>query len=104
MAASTSRRWMILAAGLTLTLPAHAFDFGKMLKDVISQPASQSSTSGVDALSNADINAGLKEALTRGADAAPRSSHAIRALGTGRIGRAVGGVGLEDATATHGRA
>ncbi len=70
MAASTSRRWMILAAGLTLTLPAHAFDFGKILKDVISQPASQSSTSGVDALSNADINAGLKEALTRGADAA----------------------------------
>ncbi len=70
MAASTSRRWMILTVGLTLALPVHAFDFGKMLKDVISQPASQPSASGVDALSNADINAGLKEALTRGADAA----------------------------------
>lgn len=70
MATSTSARWMIFAAGLTLALPAHAFDFGEILKGVISKPASQPSASGVDALSNADINAGLKEALTRGADAA----------------------------------
>lgn len=70
MTASTSNRWMILVAGLTLALPVHAFDFGKMLKDAISKPASEPSTSNVDALSNADINAGLKEALTRGADAA----------------------------------
>ena len=70
MAASISKRWMILAAGLTLVQPAHAFDWNEMLKGVISKPASQPSASGVDALSNADINAGLKEALTRGADAA----------------------------------
>lgn len=72
MAASTSTRWMIFAAGLALALPAHAFDLGKMLKDAISKPAGQPSSpsSSVDALSNADINAGLKEALTRGADAA----------------------------------
>lgn len=63
---------MLFAAGLALALPAHAFDLGKMLKDAISKPAGQPSSpsSSVDALSNADINAGLKEALTRGADAA----------------------------------
>ncbi|MDZ7593640.1 MAG: DUF4197 domain-containing protein, partial [Thiobacillus sp.] len=64
------KRWMILAAGLTLTLPAHAFDWNEMLKGVLGKPASQPTASGVDALSTADINAGLKEALTRGADAA----------------------------------
>ncbi|MDP1646336.1 MAG: DUF4197 domain-containing protein [Thiobacillus sp.] len=41
-----------------------------MLKGVLGKPATQSATSGVDALSSADINAGLKEALTRGAEAA----------------------------------
>jgi hypothetical protein len=64
------KRWMILAAGLTLALPAHAIDWNEMLKGVLGKPASQPTSSGVDALSTADINAGLKEALTRGADAA----------------------------------
>ena len=41
-----------------------------MLKGVLGKPASQPTASGVDALSSTDINAGLKEALTRGADAA----------------------------------
>jgi hypothetical protein len=62
------KRWMILAAGLTLPLSAHAFDWNEILKGVISQPAA--SNSAVDALSTTDVNAGLKEALTRGADAA----------------------------------
>ena len=65
-----SKRWMILAAGLTLALPAHAFDWGSLLKDVVSKPTDQPAATGVDALSPTDINAGLKEALTRGADAA----------------------------------
>ena len=71
--ANVSQRWMILLAGLTLALPAHAFDFNEMLKGVINKPASQPSTSTtgrVDALSSTEINAGLKEALTRGADTA----------------------------------
>jgi hypothetical protein len=70
MATLKSKHWLILAAGLALTSTAHAFDWNEMLKDVISKPASQPTASGVDALSSADINAGLKEALTRGADAA----------------------------------
>ena len=65
-----SIRWLILSAGLALTLPAQAFDWGSLLKGVISKPESQPAASGVDALSQSDINAGLKEALTRGADAA----------------------------------
>lgn len=65
-----SKRWMILAAGLTLASPAHAFDWGGLLKGVISKPESQPAATGVDALSPTDINAGLKEALTRGAEAA----------------------------------
>jgi hypothetical protein len=70
MAPFISRRWMILAAGLTLALPAHAYDWGGMLKGILGSPASQPAATGVDALSSADINAGLKEALTRGTDAA----------------------------------
>ncbi|MHB1214754.1 MAG: DUF4197 domain-containing protein [Thiobacillus sp.] len=70
MAALTSTRWMILAAGLTLALPAHAFDWNRMLEGVLGKPASQPAASSVDALSSSDINAGLKEALTRGVDAA----------------------------------
>ena len=70
MTTFTSKRWMILAAGLTLTLPAHAIDWNSMLKGVLGQSSSQPATGGIDALSSADINAGLKEALTRGADAA----------------------------------
>ena len=64
------KHWLILAAGLTLALPAHAIDWNEMLRGVLGKPAEQPAASGVDALSNADINAGLKEALTRGADAA----------------------------------
>ena len=67
---SISKRLIILAAGLVLALPAHAFDWGSLMKDVISKPAGQPDATGVDALSPTDINAGLKEALTRGADAA----------------------------------
>ncbi|HEY9097615.1 MAG TPA: DUF4197 domain-containing protein [Thiobacillus sp.] len=70
MISPSSKRWTLLAAGLTLALPAHAFDFGEMLKGVLNKSNSQPAATGVDALSNADINAGLKEALTRGADAA----------------------------------
>jgi hypothetical protein len=63
---------LALAAVLALAAPAHAFDWGEMLKGVVNKPASQTSSSGtgVDALSGTDINAALKEALTRGADAA----------------------------------
>lgn len=65
-----SKRRVILAAGLALAVPAQAFDLNELLKGVISQPAGQTSSSGVDALSTTEINSGLKEALTRGADAA----------------------------------
>jgi Protein of unknown function (DUF4197) len=65
-----SKHWIVLAAGLTLALPAHAVDWNEMLKGVINKPATQPAASGVDALSTADINAGLKEALTRGANTA----------------------------------
>ncbi|MFP5404443.1 MAG: DUF4197 domain-containing protein [Gammaproteobacteria bacterium] len=63
--------WIVLAAGLVAALPAHA-DWRDLLRGVIAPPAEQkpAAGSGVDALSQADINAGLKEALTRGADAA----------------------------------
>ena len=64
------KHWLILAAGLTLALPAHAIDWKEMLRGVLGKPVEQPPASGVDALSNADINAGLKEALARGADAA----------------------------------
>lgn len=64
------KHWLILAAGLTLALPAHAIDWKEMLRSVLGKPVEQPPASGVDALSNADINAGLKEALARGADAA----------------------------------
>jgi hypothetical protein len=65
------KHWMIVTAGLALALPAHAVDWNEMIKSVLGKPpASQPATSGVDALSTSEINAGLKEALTRGADAA----------------------------------
>lgn len=70
MATRVSKRWMILAAGLSLALPAHAIDLNEMLKGVLGKPATQPAASGVDALSSTDINAGLKEALTRGAETA----------------------------------
>lgn len=68
--ATTSKRWVLLAAGLSLAAPVHAIDWNEMLKGVLGKPAGQPAASGVDALSTADINAGLKEALTRGAGAA----------------------------------
>jgi hypothetical protein len=70
MAPLISKRWLILAAGLALALPAQAFDLNELLKGVTSKPASPTSGSGVDALSTTEINSGLKEALTRGAETA----------------------------------
>ncbi len=64
------KRWMILATGFALAMPAQAFDLGGMLKGVLGPPASTPTVSGVDALSSADINSALKEALTQGADSA----------------------------------
>jgi hypothetical protein len=68
------KHWIILAAGLSLTPPALAFDWNDALKGAVGktggQTASPAAAPGVDALSNADISAGLKEALTRGADTA----------------------------------
>jgi hypothetical protein len=65
---------VVLASGLVLALPAAAIDWNEMLKGAMDQATKQSattpSTAGVDALSNADVQAGLKEALTRGAEAA----------------------------------
>ena len=61
---------LILAAALAFPLPAHAIDWNELLRGVLGKPAEQPTASGVDALSNADIHAGLKEALARGADAA----------------------------------
>jgi hypothetical protein len=63
--------WPMLAAGLALALPAHAIDWNELLKGVLGKPAGEQQTAtGIDALSSTEINAGLKEALTRGADAA----------------------------------
>lgn len=65
------RHWIVLAAGIALTLPAHALDLNEMLKGVLTPPAAEKpASSGADALSSTEINSGLKEALTRGADAA----------------------------------
>jgi len=65
-----SRRWILLAASLSVALPAQAYDWSGLLKGVVSPPTTQPAATGVDALSNADISAALKEALTQGADAA----------------------------------
>ena len=71
------KHWIILAAGLSLTPPALAFDWNDALKGAVGKTGGQTAgtaatadSSGVNALSNADISAGLKEALTRGADTA----------------------------------
>lgn len=65
---------ILFVAGLILTPPAMAFDWSGALKEAMGkatgEPAGTLTSTGVDALSNADINAGLKEALTRGADSA----------------------------------
>lgn len=42
------KRWVILATGLTLALPAHAIDWNDVLKGVLGKP-SQPASSGVGA-------------------------------------------------------
>ncbi|MEQ1662936.1 MAG: DUF4197 domain-containing protein [Thiobacillus sp.] len=71
-----NKPWILIAA-LGLALPAHALDWNEMLKGAMekatSAPAPSTApvtVSGVDSLSSTDINSGLKEALSRGADAA----------------------------------
>jgi len=61
---------LLLAAGLALAQPAHALDWNELLKGVLGGGASQPAATGIDALSGAEIDAGLKEALARGAEAA----------------------------------
>ena len=67
-----STRWMVLAAAMGLAMPAHAIDWNELLKGVLGNSGKEpaAAASSVDALSNTEINAGLKEALARGADAA----------------------------------
>lgn len=64
-------------AALALTLPAHAFDLEGALKGALekgttsqSSPNPVSSNNSLDQLKPAEINSGLKEALTRGSEAA----------------------------------
>ena len=64
-------------AALAFSIPAHAFDLegalkGAMEKGSTSQPASApvAGSGSVDQLKPAEINSGLKEALTRGSEAA----------------------------------
>lgn len=66
------KRWLSFTACLALAVPAQALDWGEVLKGVLGKPQSeaQPAATGVDALSSSEINAGLKEALTRGAEAA----------------------------------
>ena len=65
------KKWLVLATGIALASSAQAFDWGSLFKNTIEKPAGQEqSAAGVDSLSSTEINSGLKEALTRGADAA----------------------------------
>jgi len=67
------KHWIIVAAAVGLVGPAYAFDWNGALKSVLGSPPPQqpaTKTTNVDTLSTADINAGLKEALTRGAEGA----------------------------------
>lgn len=62
---------LAFAVTLFMALPAQAADWRDVLRSVVAPPAEQKpAASGVDALSQSEINAGLKEALTRGAEAA----------------------------------
>lgn len=70
MVTKGTRHWLVIAAVLTLSQPAHAFDWNELLKGVLGKPEQQQTATGVDALTSTEINSGLKEALTRGADAA----------------------------------
>lgn len=67
------RKWMAGIVALAFSLTAHANSLEDVLKDVLknggeSQPAATGN--GVNQLKPAEINAGLKEALTRGSEAA----------------------------------
>lgn len=66
------KTWLALAAGIALAFPAHAFDWGGLLKGTpLDKPAAEKpSAAGVDSLTSTEINSGLKEALASGADAA----------------------------------
>lgn len=66
----SAKHWIILATGLALAQPAHAFDWDSLLRGILSPPAGEPASGGVDAISSADIDAALREALTRGAEAA----------------------------------
>jgi len=71
MARAAFRPWIFAVAAVALSAPAQAVDWNELLRGVLGQPSGQTAaTPSVDALSNAEVNAGLKEALTRGADAA----------------------------------
>jgi hypothetical protein len=63
-------------AALAFSINAHAFDLGGALKDLLNkstpnqQAAPASTPNSVDQLKSTEINSGIKEALTRGAEAA----------------------------------
>lgn len=70
-------RLMACVAALAFGITAHAFDLEGALKDSLkkntaSQPTAAPATAGssVDQLKSTEINSGIKEALTRGAEAA----------------------------------
>lgn len=72
MSRSPLRRWIFVATAVALSAPAYAVDWNELLRGVLGTPGEQTTATatGVDALSSAEVNAGLKEALTRGAEAA----------------------------------
>lgn len=68
-------RLLVLLVAATLAGGASALDLNEMLKGVLEKPATTQTTpsttkSAIDALTPTEMNAGLKEALTRGAEAA----------------------------------
>jgi hypothetical protein len=67
-------RRIAIAIGMTLAVSAYAADWGGLLKGALGKPgggaASAPAATGVDALNPAEVGAGLKEALVRGAEAA----------------------------------
>lgn len=64
------KSWGALIVGLALALPAQAVDWSAVLKGLTNKQSEAPAGSGVNALSTTDINAALKETLSRGADAA----------------------------------
>ena len=70
-------RWIAVIAALAFSMTTHAFDLEGALKEslkkgAINQPsaASAPADNGVDQLKPKEINSGIKEALTRGSEAA----------------------------------